>query len=449
LGTIENIIFPFWNLKHHEISNNFLYQKSLKYYWRFHTVTTEEGGTKSIKEGNNVDLSEYLIDRLKQLEEEYVRLKNLYRRLEDEKRFVETERIRYEREVRRLRSEIERLRSPPLIVGIVSDVLEDGRVVVKSSTGPKFVVHSSQSVDLEQLKPGARVSLNQQTLAVIGVLPPPKDPSVYGFEVEEKPDVTYSDIGGLDKQIEEIKEAVELPLLKPELFERVGIEPPKGVMLYGPPGTGKTLLAKAVARQTEATFIRVVGCEFVQKYIGEGARLVREVFQLAKEKAPSIIFIDELDAIAAKRTSSDTSGDREVQRTLMQLLSEMDGFDPRGDVKLIGATNRIDILDPAILRPGRFDRIIEVPLPTFEGRLQIFRIHTRKMNIARDVDLRELAEMTEGTSGADIKAIVTEAGMFAIRSEREIVTKEDFRMALEKVLKKESKLPEPKGVMFV
>jgi len=412
-------------------------------------VTTEEGGTKSIKEGNNVDLSEYLIDRLKQLEEEYVRLKNLYRRLEDEKRFVETERIRYEREVRRLRSEIERLRSPPLIVGIISDVLEDGRVVVKSSTGPKFVVHSSQSVDLEQLKPGARVSLNQQTLAVIGVLPPPKDPSVYGFEVEEKPDVTYSDIGGLDKQIEEIKEAVELPLLKPELFERVGIEPPKGVMLYGPPGTGKTLLAKAVARQTEATFIRVVGSEFVQKYIGEGARLVREVFQLAKEKAPSIIFIDELDAIAAKRTSSDTSGDREVQRTLMQLLSEMDGFDPRGDVKLIGATNRIDILDPAILRPGRFDRIIEVPLPTFEGRLQIFRIHTRKMNIARDVDLRELAEMTEGTSGADIKAIVTEAGMFAIRSEREIVTKEDFRMALEKVLKKESKLPEPKGVMFV
>ncbi len=412
-------------------------------------MTTEEGGTKSIKEGNNVDLSEYLIDRLKQLEEEYVRLKNLYRRLEDEKRFVETERIRYEREVRRLRSEIERLRSPPLIVGIISDVLEDGRVVVKSSTGPKFVVHSSQSVDLEQLKPGARVSLNQQTLAVIGVLPPPKDPSVYGFEVEEKPDVTYSDIGGLDKQIEEIKEAVELPLLKPELFERVGIEPPKGVMLYGPPGTGKTLLAKAVARQTEATFIRVVGSEFVQKYIGEGARLVREVFQLAKEKAPSIIFIDELDAIAAKRTSSDTSGDREVQRTLMQLLSEMDGFDPRGDVKLIGATNRIDILDPAILRPGRFDRIIEVPLPTFEGRLQIFRIHTRKMNIARDVDLRELAEMTEGTSGADIKAIVTEAGMFAIRSEREIVTKEDFRMALEKVLKKESKLPEPKGVMFV
>jgi proteasome regulatory subunit len=411
-------------------------------------VTNEEGGTKSAKE-NNVDLSEYLIDRLKQLEEEYVRLKNLYRRLEDEKRFVETERIRYEREVRRLRSEIERLRSPPLIVGIVSDVLEDGRVVVKSSTGPKFVVHASQSVNLEELKPGARVSLNQQTLAVIGVLPPPKDPSVYGFEVEEKPDVTYQDIGGLERQIDEVREAVELPMLKPELFEKVGIEPPKGVLLYGPPGTGKTLLAKAVARHTSATFIRVVGSEFVQKYIGEGARLVREVFQLAKEKAPSIIFIDELDAIAARRTTSDTSGDREVQRTLMQLLSEMDGFESRGDVKIIGATNRIDILDPAILRPGRFDRIIEVPLPNFEGRLQIFKIHTRKMSISEDVDFRELSALTEGASGADIKAIVTEAGMFAIRDEKDVVTREDFKRALDKVLKKDALPPEPKGVMFV
>jgi len=411
-------------------------------------VTGEDAGTKYVKE--NVDLSEYLIDRLKQLEEEYIRLKDLYRRLEDEKRFVETERIRYEREVRRLRSEIERLRSPPLIVGIVSDVLEDGRVVVKSSTGPKFVVHSSQAIDLAQLKPGTRVALNQQTLAVIGVLPPPKDPSVYGFEIEERPDVSYLDIGGLEKQIEELKEAVELPLLKPELFEEIGIDPPKGILLFGPPGTGKTLLARAVAHQTEATFIRVVGSEFVQKYIGEGARLVREVFQLAKEKAPSIIFIDELDAIAAKRTSSDTSGDREVQRTLMQLLSEMDGFNPRGDVKLIGATNRIDILDPAILRPGRFDRIIEVPLPTFEGRLQIFRIHSRRMKVSKDVDFRELSALTENASGADIKAIVTEAGMFAIRNERTVVTKDDFLRAFEKVMKKDSRSPvEQKGVMFV
>ncbi len=403
-----------------------------------------------IKSKDDVELSEYLMERLRKLEEEYYKLKELYRRLEDEKRFVESERIRYEREVRRLRSEIERLRSPPLIVGYISDVLEDGRVIVKSSTGPKFVVNTSQYLNRNDLQPGARVALNQQTLAIISVLPAPKDPMVYGFEVDEKPEVSYSDIGGLDKQIEEVREAVELPLLKPHLFEEIGIEPPKGVLLYGPPGTGKTLLAKAVAHHTNATFIRVVGSEFVQKYIGEGARLVREVFQLAKEKAPAIIFIDELDAIAAKRTGSDTSGDREVQRTLMQLLAEMDGFDPRGDVKIMGATNRIDILDPAILRPGRFDRIIEVPLPTFEGRLQIFKIHTRKMKLGDDVDFNELASMTENASGADIKAIVTEAGMFAIRDERNRVTRNDFLKAVEKVLRKDTKYSaDIKGVMFI
>lgn len=392
---------------------------------------------------------QYLLEKLKKLEEDYYKLRELYRRLEDEKKFIESERIRYEREVRRLRSEVERLRSPPLLVGVVSDILEDGRVVVKSSTGPKFVVNTSQYINEEELKPGARVALNQQTLAIVNVLPTSKDPMVYGFEVEEKPEVSYEDIGGLDVQIEEIREAVELPLLKPELFAEVGIEPPKGVLLYGPPGTGKTLLAKAVANQTRATFIRVVGSEFVQKYIGEGARLVREVFQLAKEKAPSIIFIDELDAIAARRTNSDTSGDREVQRTMMQLLAELDGFDPRGDVKVIGATNRIDILDPAILRPGRFDRIIEVPLPTFEGRIQIFKIHTRNMKLAEDVDFKELARITEGASGADIKAICTEAGMFAIREERAKVTMLDFTKAIEKVLKKTTPIPDLKGVMFV
>ncbi len=391
----------------------------------------------------------YLIEKLKKLEEEYYKLRELYRRLEDEKRFIESERLRYEREVRRLKSEIERLRSPPLLVGTISDVLEDGRVVVRSSTGPKFVVYTSQFINPEDLKPGTRVALNQQTLAVVNILPSSKDPMVYGFEVEERPNVTYEDIGGLNQQIEEIKEAIELPMLKPELFKEVGIEPPKGVLLYGPPGTGKTLLAKAVANQTKATFIRVVGSEFVQKFIGEGARLVREVFQLAKEKAPSIIFIDELDAIAAKRISSDTSGDREVQRTMMQLLSELDGFDPRGDVKVIGATNRIDILDPAILRPGRFDRIIEVPLPNYEGRIQIFRIHSKKMKLAEDVDFKELARITEGASGADIKAICTEAGMFTIREERVKVTMQDFMRAVEKVLRRASPIPDLKGVMFV
>jgi proteasome regulatory subunit len=408
----------------------------------------EDVGAKDVKE--NIDISEYLMDKLRQLEEEYIRLKELYRRLEDEKRFVESERIRYEREVRRLRSEIERLRSPPLLVGTISDILEDGRVVIKSSTGPKFVVHTSQHLSKEEMKPGARVALNQQTLAVVSILPPLKDPMIYGFEVEERPDVTYAEIGGLEKQIEEIKETIELPLLKPELFVEIGIEPPKGVLLYGPPGTGKTLLAKAVAHHTDATFVRVVGSEFVQKYIGEGARLVREVFELAREKSPSIIFIDELDAIAARRTGSDTSGDREVQRTLMQLLSEMDGFDARGDVKIIGATNRIDILDPAILRPGRFDRIIEIPLPSSEGRIQIFKIHAKNMKIAENVNFRELARLTEVATGADIRAIVTEAGMIAIREERTKATMDDFMKAIEKVLKKDTRSAiETKGVMFV
>lgn len=401
------------------------------------------------KDNENIDMSEYLVDRLKQIEEEYVRLKELYRRLEDEKRFAESERIRYEREVRRLKSEIERLRSPPLLIGHVSDILEDNRIIIKSSTGPKFVVHSSQYLDKEEIKPGTRVAMNQQTLAVVGVLPSPKDPTVYGFEVEEKPEIKYTDVGGLERQTEELRETVELPILKPELFDKVGIEPPKGILLYGPPGTGKTLLAKAVAHHTDATFIRVVGSEFVQKYIGEGARLVREVFEFAKEKAPAIIFIDELDAIAARRTGSDTSGDREVQRTLMQLLAEMDGFDPRGDIKIIGATNRIDILDPAILRPGRFDRIIEIEMPTFEERIQIFKIHTRNMSLAEDVDFNKLSEITETCSGADIKAIVTEAGMLAIRQERTEIAMEDFVNAVNKVMKKGTEKTQEKGVMYV
>ncbi|MFO7966687.1 MAG: proteasome-activating nucleotidase [Archaeoglobaceae archaeon] len=394
-------------------------------------------------------MSEYLVDRLKQIEEEYVRLKELYRRLEDEKRFAESERIRYEREVRRLKSEIERLRSPPLLIGHVSDILEDNRIIIKSSTGPKFVVHSSQYLDKEEIKPGTRVAMNQQTLAVVGVLPSPKDPTVYGFEVEEKPEINYTDVGGLERQTEELRETVELPILKPELFDKVGIEPPKGILLHGPPGTGKTLLAKAVAHHTDATFIRVVGSEFVQKYIGEGARLVREVFEFAKEKAPAIIFIDELDAIAARRTGSDTSGDREVQRTLMQLLAEMDGFDPRGEIKIIGATNRIDILDPAILRPGRFDRIIEIELPTFEERIQILKIHTRNMSIGNGVDFDKLSEITETCSGADIKAVVTEAGMLTIREERTEVAMEDFMNAVNKVMKKGTEKTQEKGVMYV
>ena len=389
----------------------------------------------SIDEGERKDndFSEYLLDRVRQLEERNLKLREANRKIENEKRSAENQKVRYEREVRKLRSELERLKGTPLLVGTILDVLDDKRVVIKSSTGPKFVVNASQFIE-EDLISGARVALNQQSLAVVGVLPSSKDPIVYGMEIIDSPNVSYDEIGGLESQIQEVRETVELPLLKPELFERVGIEPPRGVLLYGPPGTGKTLLAKAVAKHTESVFIRIVGSELVQKYIGEGARLVRELFEMAKEKTPSIIFIDELDAIGAKRLDSATSGDREVQRTLMQLLAEMDGFESRGDVKIIGATNRSDILDPALLRPGRFDRLIEIPLPSCEARASIVKIHTAGMNLADEIDAERIAKLTEGASGADIKAIAMEAGMFAIRSDRESVTVSDFEDAVRKVM---------------
>ncbi len=353
--------------------------------------------------------------------------------LESRIKSLEKENLRLKQEVNYYRQELEKLMAPPLIEAVVLDVLPDGRVIVKSSTGPNLVVGVSSSVNRSKLKPGASVAINQRGSTIVEVLPRREDPFVKAMEVQERPPVKYSDIGGLSKQIQEIREAVELPLLKPELFEKIGIEPPKGVLLYGPPGTGKTLLAKAVAGETKSTFIRVIGSEFVQKFIGEGARIVREIFDLARRKAPAIIFIDEIDAIAARRLDVGTSGEREVQRTLMQLLAELDGFDPLGNVKVIAATNRIDILDPAILRPGRFDRIIEVPLPDFNGRVEIFRIHTRRMPLHKDVDLRELARLTEGFSGADIKAVCTEAGYNAIRNSREIVIVEDFIKAINKV----------------
>jgi proteasome regulatory subunit len=400
------------------------------------------------KKMTDEEFTKYLLDRLRQLEESNLRLIEENRKIETERRIVESQKIKQEREIRRLRSELERLRSPPLLVGVISEIIDDERVVVRTSNGPKYLVTVSSLIDKKELIPGTPVGLNQQTLAVVSILPKEKDPMVYGMEVIESPDVDYDDIGGLKEQINEIYETVELPLTNPDIFEKVGIDPPKGVLLYGPPGTGKTLLAKAVAKRTNATFIRVVGSELVQKYIGEGARLVRELFQLAREKAPSIVFIDELDAIGAKRLDNSTSGDREVQRTLMQLLAEMDGFDPRGDVKIIGATNRPDILDPALLRPGRFDRLIEIPLPDFEGRVEILRIHTRKMNL-RDVDLNRIAEETEGATGADLKAIATEAGMFAIREGRDYVIQEDFLKAIRKVRTPVDRMFEVEpGVMF-
>src|SRR2546426_1672305 len=379
------------------------------------------------------EFHEKLSERIAVLEERNDKLLESSKRVEGEKRFVETELLRLQKEIKRLKTELDRLKAPPLIIGSLRDILADGRVVVKSSTGPDFIVNTAEYVAKENIVVGARVALNKQTLAVMGVLPPSLDPIVMGAEIIDKPSVTYTEIGGLRDQIREIKEAVEDPLLKPDLYRKVGIEPPKGVLLVGPPGTGKTLLAKAVAKRTNALFIRFVGSELVQKYIGEGARLVRELFQMAREKSPSIVFIDELDSIGAKRLEVATSGDREVQRTLMQLLAELDGFNPLGDVKIIAATNRPDILDDALLRPGRFDRIIEIPVPSLEARRQIFRIHSSRMPITPDVDFDALAAHTDAATGADIKAICTEAGMFAIREDRDVVTAEDFDRAVEKV----------------
>ncbi|WP_456471927.1 proteasome-activating nucleotidase [Methanocaldococcus sp.] len=398
------------------------------------------------KEEFEKKIKEDISEELENLQEKakIAELESKILKLEIEKKELEKENIQLSKEVEILRRELDRMRIPPLLVGTVVDRIGERKAIVKSSSGPSFLVNISHFVNADNIAPGARVALNQQTLTIVDTLPDSKDYRAKAMEVEERPNVKYEDIGGLDKQIQEIREVVELPLKHPELFEKVGIEPPKGVLLYGPPGTGKTLLAKAVARETNATFIRVVGSELVKKFIGEGASLVKDIFKLAKEKAPSIIFIDEIDAIAAKRTEALTGGDREVQRTLMQLLAEMDGFDPRGDVKVIAATNRLDILDPAILRPGRFDRIIEVPPPDEKGRLEILKIHTRNMNL-KDVDLEKIAKMTERCVGADLKAICTEAGMNAIRDLRDYVTMDDFLKAVEKVMeKKKGKAKEPK-----
>jgi len=379
------------------------------------------------------ELEVQMLERVGNLESRNLELREQLRQVEADKRYIETQKIRYEREVRKLKSESEQLRSPPLIIGTITDVVDSSRVIVRSSAGPRFMVRSSPSINAEDLKPGVRCTLNQQSLAIVELLPTSFDAQIYGMELVDSPQEMYTDIGGLDAQINEIKEAVELPLKRPDLFLKIGIDPPKGVLLHGPPGTGKTLLAKAVAHETNAHFMRVVGSELVQKYIGEGARLVRELFDLAKKKAPTIIFIDEIDAVGASRTEANTSGDREVQRTLMQLLAGMDGFENRGDVKIIGATNRIDILDRALLRPGRFDRIIEIPLPDETGRLSILKVHCRALTIDEDVDLCEVARQTEGKNGADLRAICREAGMFAIRKERPTITQEDFLAAITKI----------------
>lgn len=376
---------------------------------------------------------EELIETLKKENANKNELIQKIRTLEQEQLKQNVSNRQLEGKINELKGEINSFKRNPLILATITEVFDDRQVGIKGNVGHEFLVSYPGSINKELLEPGARVALNQNSLTVVNVFPPKKDKNVTAMEIDEKPDVTYDDIGGLDDQIIEIKETVELPIVNPEIFEEIGIEPPKGILLHGPPGTGKTLLAKAVANNTNATFIKIVASEFVNKYLGEGSRIVREVFELAKEKSPAIIFIDEIDAIGTKRVDGSEGADREVQRTLMQLLAELDGFDSRGNIGIIGATNRPDILDDAILRPGRFDRLIEIPNPNRKSREKILEIHTKPMKLDDNIDFKIISELSDGLSGADLKAVCTEAGMFAIRSKRKKVIFKDFMDSIDKI----------------
>lgn len=340
--------------------------------------------------------------------------------------------------VRLIREELLYLHEPGSYVGEVVKPMGKNKVLVKVSPEGKYVVDVDTEIDINKCTPNTRVALKSDSYALHKILPTKVDPLVSLMKVEKVPDSTYDMVGGLDKQIREIKEVIELPIKHPELFEALGVAQPKGVLLYGPPGTGKTLLARAVAHHTDCTFIRVSGSELVQKYIGEGSRMVRELFVMAREAAPSIIFMDEIDSIGSSRVEGSQGGDSEVQRTMLELLAQLDGFEPSQNIKVIMATNRIDILDPALLRPGRIDRKIEFPNPTTQSRAEILRIHSRKMNLLRGINLTAVAEKLSNASGAECKGVCTEAGMFALRERRIHVTQEDFEMAVAKIMKKDS-----------
>jgi len=338
-----------------------------------------------------------------------------------------------------LREELQLLQEQGSYVGEVVKAMDKKKVLVKVHPEGKFVVDIDKNIDMADVTPNIRVALRNDSYTLHKILPNKVDPLVSLMMVEKVPDSTYEMVGGLQKQIKEIKEVIELPVKHPELFDALGIQQPKGVLLYGPPGTGKTLLARAVAHHTECTFIRVSGSELVQKFIGEGSRMVRELFVMAREHAPSIIFMDEIDSIGSSRIESGSGGgDSEVQRTMLELLNQLDGFEATKNIKVIMATNRIDILDSALLRPGRIDRKIEFPPPNEEARLDILKIHSRKMNLTRGINLRKIAETMPGSSGAEVKGVCTEAGMYALRERRVHVTQEDFEMAVAKIMQKDS-----------
>jgi len=390
-------------------------------------MTKEEAIKKidfsELEKQTTLDVEHSLLPTMKKLEEENKLISKTLQRMEEERAML--------RELfNNANTELSNLRKPSLLVADVVSVIDDSKAIIKLPNGNRFYCYISKNT--EKLQSGDSVFVDQKTLNVVEKINLSNNLEAEKYVIIEKPRESWKEIGGLKDEIREIKEVIELPLNKPELFEKVGIQPPKGILLHGPPGTGKTLLAKAVACSTNATFIQVVGSELVQKFIGEGAKLVKDIFILARQKAPAIIFIDEIDALAATRMDTGTSGEREVNRTFMQLLSEVDGFKHLDNVKLIGATNRLDILDPAITRPGRLDRLIKIGLPCVEGRLEILKVHTRRMNLQK-VNLKKLALKMEDFSGAEIRAVCTEAGFFAIRENRDHVTQEDFLMATEKI----------------
>lgn len=372
-------------------------------------------------------------------EDLYRQMKELEREIEFidiQEEYIKNEQKFLKREYIRAKEEVKKIQSVPLVIGQFAEMINENYGICTSTTGSNYYVRVLSTLNREELKPNASVALHRHSHAVVDILPPETDSAIQMMKMTEKPDVSYQDVGGLDVQKQEIREAVELPLTNPELYEQIGIDPPRGVLLYGPPGTGKTMMAKAVAHHTDAAFIRVVGSEFVQKYLGEGPRMVRDVFRMAKENAPCIIFIDEIDAIATKRFDAQTGADREVQRILIELLTQMDGFDQSVNVKVIMATNRHDTLDPALLRPGRLDRKIEFPNPDRRQKRLVFQACTQKMNLHEEVDLEDFVSRPEKISAADISSICQEAGMQAVRKNRYVIMRKDFEKAYKSVVKK-------------
>lgn len=390
----------------------------------------EDSNTREKVDDRGDGLKNYYVSKIEELQ---IKIRDKTQNFER----LKAQRNELNNQVKLMREELLQLHEPGSYIGEVVKPMGKSKVLVKINPDGKYVVDLDKDIDINKCTANTRVALRSDSYTLHKILPTKVDPLVSLMKVEKVPDSTYDMVGGLDKQIQEVKEVIELPIKHPELFESLGVAQPKGVLLYGPPGTGKTLLARAVAHHTDCTFIRVSGSELVQKYIGEGSRMVRELFVMAREAAPTIIFMDEIDSIGSARGEG-SQGPGEVQRTMLELLAQLDGFEATQNIKMIMATNRIDVLDSALLRPGRIDRKIEFPNPTASSRADIIGIHSRRMNLVRGIDFGKIAEKMNNASGAECKAICTEAGMFALRERRIHVTQEDFEMAVAKVMKKDS-----------